>query len=524
PGTAAEVHRVLRPEGGTAYFASSAKTRGEMKKQFSSWRKETHDWRFESNEHGQKAMYRREPLAGTGQWTHLNADPANSVCSGDDHVGDRLRLQWFGPPGPRKMVDRHFRAMSPLYKNGRLFVPGDNHLFAVDAYNGSPLWERSVPGFRRLGIGRDAGSMALTDDLLYVLTEQQCLALKVADGKQLAAFPVANATDGKARRWGYLAAVGKNLFGSATKPRASRHELTRKTIHEAYQDYFPLVTSDYLFSLQRRTGAPRWRYEDNTGAIINPSIAIGHGHIFFVESGNPATLRAAGGRNTLKSLTHRGATLVALNLDTGKPVWKQPIDLKMLGHDVFLSVAGDRLILAGSGNVGEGEEARLTRYLFTYAAANGTPGWSHVQSTDFAVNAFHGEQNVRPVIVGDRVYLQPDAFELDSGRPVPGWKMIAKRKGCGLLTASNSAFFFRHQHCNVLDLASMRQSEVTHVTRPGCWINILPVGGLLLIPEASSGCSCAHSVQCSLAFVPADKGDKESNSHTNESIPSFRVQ
>ena len=106
------------------------------------------------------------------------------------------------------------------------------------------------------------------------------------------------------------------------------------------------------------------------------------------------------------------------------------------------------------------------------------------------------------MIVGDRVYFQPVAYELATGQPIADWKMIGKRKGCGMMTASNSAIYFRHQQCHVLDLKSLRQSEVTHVTRPGCWINILPVGGMLLIPEASSGCSCAHSVQCSLGFVP----------------------
>ena len=28
--------------------------------------------------------------------------------------------------------------------------------------------------------------------------------------------------------------------------------------------------------------------------------------------------------------------------------------------------------------------------------------------------------------------------------------------------------------------------------RPGCWINALPTGGLVLIPDASAGCSCSY--------------------------------
>jgi len=37
---------------------------------------------------------------------------------------------------------------------------------------------------------------------------------------------------------------------------------------------------------------------------------------------------------------------------------------------------------------------------------------------------------------------------------------------------------------------------------PGCWINIIPAGGLVLIPEASSGCTCGYPLQTSMAFIP----------------------
>ena len=34
---------------------------------------------------------------------------------------------------------------------------------------------------------------------------------------------------------------------------------------------------------------------------------------------------------------------------------------------------------------------------------------------------------------------------------------------------------------------------------------MIPAGGLLLIPEASSGCTCNYSIQTSLAFLPRKK-------------------
>ena len=53
------------------------------------------------------------------------------------------------------------------------------------------------------------------------------------------------------------------------------------------------------------------------------------------------------------------------------------------------------------------------------------------------------------------------------------------------------------------DLATGQRSKVTTVSRPGCWINMIPANGMLLIPEASSGCTCDLAIQTSMAFVPS---------------------
>jgi hypothetical protein len=56
-----------------------------------------------------------------------------------------------------------------------------------------------------------------------------------------------------------------------------------------------------------------------------------------------------------------------------------------------------------------------------------------------------------------------------------------------------------------LDTTSTEGIRLTNVTRPGCWLNILAAGGLVLIPESSSGCTCAYPIQTSIAFVPKAK-------------------
>ena len=72
----------------------------------------------------------------------------------------------------------------------------------------------------------------------------------------------------------------------------------------------------------------------------------------------------------------------------------------------------------------------------------------------------------------------------------------------GGISGLAAAFFFRQSNPTMFDLTTGKRSPVTTSTRPGCWINIIPAGGLILIPESSSGCTCEYSVQTTLALRP----------------------
>ena len=114
-------------------------------------------------------------LPGEGEWTHLYGDAGNTACSNDDRVDGELMLQWFGKPGPKEMIDRHHRTAASLYKNGRLFVPGEDRVIAVDAYNGTILWDQAFPDSRRVVVFRDAATCASTTARLYVASKNSCL-------------------------------------------------------------------------------------------------------------------------------------------------------------------------------------------------------------------------------------------------------------------------------------------------------------------------------------------------------------
>ncbi|MEE2887732.1 MAG: PQQ-binding-like beta-propeller repeat protein, partial [Planctomycetota bacterium] len=74
---------------------------------------------------------------GVGSWTHQYATPGNTADSQDRRISSDLTLQWFGGPGPHRMIDRHLRGPPPLATNGRMFLVAENGLIGVDAHNGT---------------------------------------------------------------------------------------------------------------------------------------------------------------------------------------------------------------------------------------------------------------------------------------------------------------------------------------------------------------------------------------------------
>ena len=473
-----EVLRVLRPEGGVTII----------------------DWT-------KAGVVRRGPLAGAGEWSHQYADAGNTVCSNDTRVSGELALQWFGRPGPRPMIDRHHRTAAPLYKDGRMFIPAEDRVIAVDAYNGVILWDRKIPKSRRVSIPRDCSYLAAGRQHLYVAAADKCLALHPQTGRTVRTFSIPGSSGTKAdAEWGYVASVGDVLLGSAAMPGSSRRTQSRTAVQQTYGDFVPVVCSESLFALDPRDGTPSWTYRPESGLILNPSIAVGKGSVFFVESTNPQLVKKRMGRARLSDLLAQGCNIVALDLKTGKPRWKKSGPFTLFRHNLYLAHTANRLIVTGSRNSGKDKrKATVLVDVHVFDAANGKRIWFKSQNQFTKAGGDHGEQDQRPVIVGSKLYCEPYAYHLETGKPLDWkwpWRQGKRRGGCGNIAACANSFFFRDRSLSMFELSSNRAKKVTAETRPGCWINVIPAGGLLLAPEASSGCSCNFSVQTSLALIP----------------------
>ena len=471
-----ELERVLRPDGGT--FVPSLNP---------------------------DSIYVRSKLSNVGEWTHLYGNASNTVCSEDTHVGGPMKLQWFGRPGPRQMMDRHHRTMAPLTKNGRLYIPGNNRVIAVDVYNGTGLWNVEVPNSRRAAVFRDSGFVALTNEAVHIASGSYCLALDTLDGQEILRCGVPGRW-GQQHDWGHVSVVEDLLLGSATKVGGIRRDHALSQIQEGnYYDFRPLVCSDFLFARNRRTGELAWEHDPYAGAIINSTISYGDGYVYFVESLNPKTLSGRG-RLSMYELTKRGTRVVALNAKTGVEAWSQPVNLSGIQHAIYTCFGNGQLVIVGSRN--DGRDRKTSTVLFdihVFDGACGAVAWSRTQRQGTKISGEHGEQDHHPVVVGRKLICEPFAYDIVTGKPLKDWAWKnSHRKGCGTISASASSLFFRHSNPTMFDLESGSYQKVTTSSRPGCWINMIPAGGLLLVPEASSGCTCNHyPIQTSFAFLPS---------------------
>ncbi|KPL03335.1 MAG: hypothetical protein AMK75_01595, partial [Planctomycetes bacterium SM23_65] len=125
-----ELYRVLRPCGGVMCFTGTAKAGAPA------WIKEA------EVPTGEIGTWRGAPLVRRGKLP--DAFDWDSTTEVDRRVRWPLELLWFGKPGPAKMADRHWRPHTPVPANGRYFVIGRHHVIAIDAYNGTVLWEKNI--------------------------------------------------------------------------------------------------------------------------------------------------------------------------------------------------------------------------------------------------------------------------------------------------------------------------------------------------------------------------------------------
>jgi outer membrane protein assembly factor BamB len=499
PGSAAEMFRMVRPDGGIALIGQPPNCPKRLpRKHLESWLRDGGlTYQITDDARGIWARVERGPLPGAGEWTHNLADIGNTACSGDTRTSSTVVPLWFGTPGPAVMTDRHWRPQAPLYKNGRLFVAGDDRIICTDAYNGARLWERNVPNSSRIAMMRDAGFLALAPDSLYVAVGARCLKLDVVTGQTTAEFTV----PAKDREWGYIATDGNDLFGSAQKVGASY--TAARTGRGAVGNQLgrgndrSVITSTSLFCLDRQTGKLRWTY-DGKSAIANAAICADQERLYFIESVAPQAMSGTAGRVKLPAFTDGpGEHITCLDRKTGTVVWRHQRDL-LLQHVVHLSCSQGVVLANGCRS----HNKDFWYHLRAYKAADGQPMWEQDVPSGFGTrDTDHGKQDKHAMIIGNAVYLKQGNFDLRTGKPL-GYRFPTSN--CAECSSSLKHIFSRNGGSpSAFALNGKGTGKMLcSVMRPGCYISIIPAGGIVMMPALSAGCTCGYALQTSIGWLP----------------------
>lgn len=432
---------------------------------------------------GAMRQTKRGALKGEGRWTHQYADPANTICSGDQFVRGRLGMLWFRDVD-FDVPSRHGRAPAPLYDEGRLFNAGMHGLIAVDAYNGRVLWRYEIEnlltaydGDELMGTAGTGGVFCVGEGSVYVRHEGRCIRLDAATGKELAVFEAPKRADGKASTWGYLAFADGMLFGSLAN---ADHIVTYRYVNRGGDMTRLLTESDTLFAMDAETGRMQWRYEAQE-SIRHNTLAIADGKVLFID--RPIALFDRVKRPSSKQ--HALGTVVALDAETGTPVWRR--------EDMF-----GTMLAAGAKHNVLLMSYQPTRFKLDSEIGGRMAGLD--LSTGETLWEIQADYQSRPIINDRTIYAQGGAWDLLDGSPVPF--EFQRSYGCGILASGAHMLLFRSATLGYYDLSGARRTENYGGIRPACWINTLPVGGIVLVPDATAGCVCSYLNKAWFALEP----------------------
>ena len=440
---------------------------------------------------GGMTVRKRGPLPGAGQWTHQYADPANTTCSGDEIRG-KLRPLWYRDVG-QSITQRHGRGPSPLFLKGRLFSEGLDSILAVDAYNGRTLWEYPLPGVlaayhgdHLMGTAGSHSNYCVSDSGLYVRVDDRCLRLDPVTGKKFGEFtmpPVASGGE-KAKadgpRWGYIACQDGILFGT----RADPGHVVAYRFREGGDLSGQLTESRSLFALDAHTGKPLWQFTANHSFRHN-AIAIGKGRVFLIDRPLAMFDRRQGTKQDDEE--HPTGILIALDAKTGDVVWKNDQDI----YGTLLAIGTDH-------------NALLMSYQPTrFALASEVGGRLSVFDTESGRRQWEANASYRsrPIINDRTVFAEGGAWDLATGQQPFGLK---RSYGCGVLACGRDLMVFRSATLGYFDLQVQENVESFGGMRPGCWINAIPAGGLVLVPDGSAACDCSYQNKTWLALQAGD--------------------
>jgi outer membrane protein assembly factor BamB len=430
------------------------------------------------------------------------------------------------------MANRHGRAPTALVQSGRMFVEGLNGLRAQSIYNGRVLWEFSAPGIlaaynreHSIGAAWTGGNLCLGPNRVYLHDGRACFVLDAETGEQLARWEPPPHADGKPGVWGYIACDDGILFGSLVT-----EDYLIKCWSDQWDTSDQFTESTRLFALDADSGRLVWSFAPEH-SIRHNAITMGGGRVYLIDRppaieddiryvappstpenrrgtapGDRPDFRGAGRENgtvpfppqgdrhifrpeTDRKMSQSPGRLIALDQKTGRRVWQT-------GDDVFGTLlaysAEEEAVWMGYQAAHQASRpSELGNRMALFDAADGRRRW--------AIEAEHVD---RPILGGRTIYAPPGAWDLATGRKLPF--EFERSYGCGTVIGSGNMLLFRSATLGYIDLATSTETQNYGGIRPGCWIPGVPAGGVFVMPDAASWCTCSYLNQGTVALKSRD--------------------
>jgi outer membrane protein assembly factor BamB len=511
---ASELHRVLRPVGGMLYIDhATAENTARVQTAF---RNSNGDSAVDIRRVGDAAVVRRGKLPGALDW--------DSGTDRDQRVKWPLELLWFGGPGSKRTGSG---SRPPVAAGGRNLVIGKNHLVALDAYNGTELWSRTLPYlYRNIGRLRNApgpirpwltNSVSADDDHVWLNFGNVVYRLDAATGDQQAVhgeLPEAETFRLKDEPQFLLDHYqkpddrGTSAIRTKVSTPAGSIQLAEtsdaKTLKVILQLDANVEVSDMLYwelffdvrSPDRRANL----YEQGifhllvrpAAGRVETGVGVDHPNVSVsVEDDGRRTVltisldELAGlGGTSLESfsfaaaLNHKASPdQKAMAVGRGYLRWEFHADAFATSFNNGWSV-----ILRSKEAAAPSAVLLLITELPEHALKSGRIGGVG-RKAGYVVNVKRERENP--------LSLDVSAFEYNRG------------KGCGNPVASGSLHVLRSGTLAFYDLDDDSGMRYFGGVRPGCTISAVPAQGLVFAAEASSGCNCNYNFKTTLALAPA---------------------
>lgn len=526
---AAELHRVLRPAGGMLCI----KDRGESF-QFAD-AKQLAAWQLTPRSVGGSLVLRRGKLPGALDW--------DSESKRDERVKWPLELLWFGEPGSKRTGGG---SRPPIAAGGRNFVIGKNHLIALDAYNGTELWARTMPYFyRNLGRLRNApgpirgwltDSVNADDDHVWLNFGHVVYTLDAATGEQLAVHG-----ELPTRRTFELTDAGLEFaFDHYQKPDLRGLKSTKTKVDTPAGAIDVRIENDkqnnkqLLIKLQLAAGAviderlywelfldvrpPAQRANLYEPGVFHVLVRPASGR---VEHGTGdvhpnVTVRDARAGSQPEAIEGQRTMTVAIPIAELEKLRGGKLKDFCFAAALNHPAQPEQKVMAGNRGY-----VRWELHADHFATAFNN-GWARI-----VVDPAHevAEQQLPAITDLPEVALQTGRIggigqragsivKLGRTRTTPMSLEVCdfefnRGKGCGTLVLSDSLQVLRSGTLAFYDMNDDSGMRYFGGVRPACTISAIPAQGLVFAVEGSSGCSCNYNFKTTVALAPAKQRKHE---------------